>query len=55
MFSEAARFLEYKVVHKLGSHRMFVLTKVLLFHEHTESPIVGASDMSQVSTYPYSR
>ncbi len=31
------------------------LAKVLLFCDHTDSPIVGASDMSKVSTYPLIR
>ncbi len=55
MFPQATSFLEHKVVHKLGSHRIFFLTEVLLFREHTDSPIMGASDMNQVSTYPVSR
>ena len=50
MFPQATCFLEHKVVLRLGSHRIFFLTEVLLFHEHTDSPIVGASDMSQAST-----
>ena len=55
MFPQATSFLEHKVVLRLGSHRIFFLTEVLLFHEHTGSPVVGASDVSQVSTYPFSR
>ena len=55
MFPEATCFLEQKDVRKLGSHRIYFLTEVLLFHKHTDSPIMGASDMSQVSTYPVSR
>ena len=52
MFPQATSFLEHKVVLRLGSHRIFFLTDVLLFRDHTDSLIVGASDMSQVSTYP---
>ena len=33
----------------------FSLTEVLLFHKHTDSPIMGASDMSQVCTYVLSK
>ena len=55
MFPQATSFLEHKVVLKLGSHRIFFLTEVLLFHNDTGSPIVGASDMSQVCTYVLSK
>ena len=53
MFPQATSFLEHKVVLRLGSHRVFSSLRFLLFREHTDSPIVGASDMSQVSTYPF--
>ena len=33
----------------------FFLTEVVLSHEHTDSPMVRASDMSQVSTYTLCR
>ena len=55
MFPQATCFLEHKVVLRLGSRRIFFLTEALLFRKHTDSPIVGASDMSQVSTYRLSR
>ena len=55
MFPQATSFLEHKVVLRLGSYRIFFLTEVILFHDHTDYPIVGASDMSQVYMYPVSR
>ena len=55
MFPQATRLLEHNVVLRLGSHRIFFPTEVLLVCEHTDSPIVGASEVSQVSTYPFSR
>ena len=55
MFPQATSFLVHKVVLWLGSRRIFFLAEVLLFCEHTDSPIVGTSDVSQVSTYPFSR
>ena len=55
MFPQATCFLEHKDVLRLGSHRIFFLTEVLLFCNDTDYPIMGASDMSQVSTYPFSR
>ena len=55
MFPQATSFLEHKVVLKLDSHRILFLTEVLLFHEHTDSPIMGASVMSQVCAYVLSK
>jgi hypothetical protein len=55
MFPQAPSFLEHKVVLRLGSHRIFFLTEILLFHYDTDSQIVRAGGMSQVSTYPLSR
>ena len=55
MFPQATCFLEHKVVLRLGSHRIFFLTEVLLFHNDTDSPVVGASDMSQVCKYVLSK
>ena len=55
MFPQATCFLEHKVVLGLALTGFFFLTEVLLFRKHTDSPIVGASDMSQVSTYSLSR
>ena len=53
MFPQVTSFLEYKVFCHLVSHRVFVFVKVLIVHEHADSPIVGASDVSQVSTCPF--
>ena len=55
MIPQATWFFENKVVLRLDSHRIFFLTEVFLFRDHTDSLIVGTSDMSQVSTYPVSR
>ncbi len=46
MFPQATSFLVHKVVLRLGSRRIFFLTEVLLFCDHTDSPVVGASDIS---------
>ncbi len=55
MFPHATSFLETQGCLKAWlSHDVF-LTEVLLFCEHTDSPIMGARDVSQVSTYPVSR
>ncbi len=55
MFPQTTSFFEHKVVRKLGSHRIFFLAEVLLFCKHAYFPFMGASDVSQESTYPLSR
>ena len=55
MFPQTISFFEHKVVCKLGSHRIFFLPDVLIFCKSTDSTIVEASDMSQVSTYVLSK
>ncbi len=56
MFPKKPQFsLNTNFVSKLGSHMTFFLTEILLFREHTNSLIVGASDMSQVCTYVLSK
>ncbi len=52
---KTCRLLLQNVFFKPGSIRMFFHTEVLLFCNHIDSPIVGVSVMSQVSTYPLSR
>ena len=51
--STSDKFLCTQGFCKRESHRIFFLTEVLHFHKHTDSPIVGESDMSQVSTCPF--
>ena len=47
--------LNTRLFESLALTGFFSSLRFLLFRKHTDSPIVGASDMSQVSTYPFSR